>query len=688
MTTDLLSATTPVSTEVAQFLAHLAVGMHKLRAYPAGHPMRHAAVHAGYTALTELQQDQSDFRIGVARNQLTVGDTTTDPAHFIISDLALRLHRRQVGSLTFHAGITEAEFTAALEVLAAEPPRGRGIAAEEMVVSPSPNVEIAPIAFDALALNEGVDGANQVDLLWQELAGLVSGATSDMTGGLGGSGTGGGQGEGIGSGGDGYARAVMERLRAPEVRTAFLSTLERLGRMSQALDGEERAQVEARLGDLLATLPKNAIEMLLDVDIGQRDGLARLMPAVDWLPTVALVELIESAAAANNQGISAVLMRLLRKLANQGKSAGHQPASGDRDLRVMVKSLLENWTLADPNSKSHAHILDTLARHETVSTADGAPTGEGIRVLQIALETEAVGDLVLEAVEMVVASRQIEALTALLEETPLPNRAAAEIWKMVLTPAQARRIFGDPDLDPEVAHRLLARVDDSLVDLLLDRVLLFRHEAVRRDVIERIFALGPTASLALLKRIEGVAGEQRQQLLQVLQTVAQLPPGFDARAYATAPEPLVRIEALRLMMRNPDDRDDAVHAALADDDERVVDLGLEAGLADMPRQSLSRLMLLLNSPKRSVALKARAIPVLAQFDTPSIREWLITNLVIRRGWFRRRKLAPKTPLLVARLRLVAVRWPDHPQVAVALELARRSGDPELTAAARAEGSNP
>jgi hypothetical protein len=354
----------------------------------------------------------------------------------------------------------------------------------------------------------------------------------------------------------------------------------------------------------------------------------------------------------------------------------------------MVKSLLEDWTLVDPNSKTHAHILETLAQHEAVSTSDGAPTSEGIRVLQIALETEAVGDLVLEAVEMVVTSRQIETLTGFLEETPLPNRAASEIWKMLLSPSLARRIFGDPDLELEVARRLLARADESLVEILLDRLLLFQRAEVGREVIERVFALGPVSSLALLKRIEVAPGEQRQQLLRLLQTVAVLPPGFDARAYATAPEPMVRLEALRLMMRNPEDRDEAIHTALADDDERVVDLGLETGMTEMPRQSLSRLMLLLNSPKRSVALKARAIPVLAQFDAPSIREWLIGNLVLRRGWFRRRKLAPKTPILCAKLRLLAVRWSDHPEVIRALDLARRSGDAELMAAARAEGPNP
>ena len=681
--TDLLATPTPVTPEVSHFLAQMAVALHKLRAYPAGHPMRHAAVHISYAALGDLLHDTPSFRIGVARNQLLVGDTVTDSAHFIISDVASRLHRRQVGTITFQAGLSEADFTAVLEVLAIEPPRQRAAAAELPLVSPCSSVEITPIAFDALTMQDDGDGT-KADRMWQELAQLVAGATG-FSGGLGGSGGGGGQGEGQGNSGDGYARAVVERLRAPEARAAFVSTLERLGRMAQTLEGDERVAVEARLGDLIATLPKEAISMLLDVDLGQRDGMTNLLPAVDWLPTVALVELIETAAKAQHQGLSGVLVRLLRKLAGLGHGAAVRRSNADRDLRTMVKSLLEDWTLADPNSKSHAHILEALTRHDNVSTADGAPVGEGIRLVQIALETEAVGVLVAEAVEMVVMSKRLDELTHLLEQSPPPNRASAEIWKTLVGPACARRIFGDPDLSETAARRLLPHVDVAGVDVLLDRLLLFRDDTVRNLVTERILALGPTAIAALLQRIQTSSGDQRRQLLMTLQSVAVLPDGFDPRVYATAPEPMVRLEALRLMLRKAADRDEAIHMALADDDERVVALALEAGLVSMPRYSLTRLMLLLNSPRRGPEIKARAIPILAQFELPTIREWLIGNLVITRGWFRRRRLAQKSPIVLAKLAVLAVRWPDHPEAVRAFDLARRSGDPELIAAVRRPG---
>jgi hypothetical protein len=645
--------------------------------------MRKAAVEAAYRSLGGLLEGEPVLRVGVARTQLVVGDSVTDPAHFIIGDLAARLHRRQVGAITFHGGLSRDEFTAALEVLAAEPRRGRQGSSEEQVVSPNAAVEITPIAFDALVLRTD-EGGSELDRLWQELAQVVG---TGFGGGHGGLGFGRLAGEGLagggGSGPDGYDLALAQRLRAPEARAALASVLERLGRVTQSLTGSEREAAEARLADLVATLPRDAIAMLLDVDLSQPESLPNLLPAVEWLPTLALVELVETAARSQKQGFSVVLLRLLRKLAGQGRSRTARRSGSDRDLRVMVKALVEDWTLTDPNTKKHAWILDTLARHDMATADEGAPTPEGLRVIQIALETEAAGDLVSEAVEMVVAGDGVDELARLLAEVALPNAAAAAISRQLAAPSQLRRILTDR-VAPATVRHLLPFLEEESLPLVLDRLLRLPAE-VQGEVAERLLALGPAGGRALLERLDGASGDDRRHLLRLLSGLAHLPAGFTPRAYATAAEPLVRIEALRLMMRQPGDRDEAIHLALADDDDRVAEVAIVAGLEEMPRQSLTRLMLLLNSPRRSVALRARGIAILAQFDAPSIREWLVGNLVVRRGWFRRKRLAPKTPLVLARLKVLAARWPDHAAAARALDLARRSGDPELIAAARRGG---
>jgi hypothetical protein len=681
-----------VSGQVASFLAHLAVGIHKLRAYPVGHPMRQVAVEAAFRALGGFLAVEPTFRIGVGQGQFVVADAVTDPDHFVIRDLAARLHRRQVGAVVFHAGLTVADFSAALEALAIEPARSVSATVDPFPISPTSTVEFTAIAFDALGLRDG-DVGIQVDRLWQELAQLVAGDAGDGSGagaGGGGSGFAGdgtGSGDGVAGGADHgpYGRLLADRFAQPEVRAALSSALERFGRLAQSLDGEARVDAEARLADLLATIPKSALTKVLEVSLDDPAGRARLVPTSDWLPTLALVELVETAASEQGQKFSAVFLRLLRKLSGHGAGAAARRPVGERDLRLLVKALVQDWTLADPNSRAHAHILDTLARQDLVSPAEGAPTAEGIRVLQIALETEAVGEALVEALDQVLLAGTVGDLVRVLMDMPEPNRAADELWRQLVAPVHLRRILNDDRVDTEVVRQLLTRVGLDGVDLLLGRLLSIPNHDVQREVAEHVLSLGARASLALLERLDRSTSEERRHLLHILSLVRELPPAFSARAYLDAPEPLVRLEAIRLMVRRAEDRDDALYHALADEDERVARFGLHAGLDQMPRHCLSRLMQLLNSPRRGPELKAQAIPVLAQFDTPAIREWLVGGMVVRRGWFRRRRLAPKSPIVLAKLAVLAGRWAGHPDVARVLDLARRSGDGELAAAATPGG---
>ena len=119
---------------------------------------------------------------------------------------------------------------------------------------------------------------------------------------------------------------------------------------------------------------------------------------------------------------------------------------------------------------------------------------------------------------------------------------------------------------------------------------------------------------------------------------------------------------------------------LADGDERVVRLAIDRGLERFPRQALARLMSLLNGTRRSEMLRAQAVAILAQFDESTIREWLLAGLVVHGGWFRRSRLAPAGPIVLAKLAVLATRWSGVPEVERVLAVARRTGDPAVMAA--------
>ncbi len=662
MTGVLLPTVAPVSPEVVGFLTNLAVALHKQRAYPASHPMRHAALATAYGSLTAILESCPALKVGVTRNQLMVDDGVTDPAHFVIRDFAARLHRIQVGALVFRSGLTLAEFTTVTEFLVAEgsrsdrPSSATGFEAE--------HAEVVPIAFDALTLRDGDEAGVQVDHLWQDLAQLVSGHN-----------------EGVPVGefaSPAFVAMMLQRLGSPETRGAVAAAVERMGRLNLTLEGEARTQADLRLRDLLATLPPEALSLLLDIDIG-RDGLTAIRPAVDWLPAAALIELVESAARANRKAMSTVLLRLLQKMSRHGRGGSGSRAVADRDVRQIVKGLLEDWTLSDPNSKSHARLLETLARYEQATTSEGAPSEEWLRVIQITIETNGVGDHVLEAVEQCVGEGETAALVELLESVG-DDPAAAVIWKPLLAPQQLRRMLHDPALDPTTISLVLARAGEPEVPVLTDRVLALESGPVRRLVVARLVAMGPAIFNGVIAQLDRGGTAERCRLLGILAELPALPAGFDVRGYLGADDPVVRVEAYRLVLRAPAQRDDALHAALADDDERVVEVAIAAGAERLPRQSLTRLLILLSNRKRTEDLRARAIGILSQFDTPTVRDWLLANMTTRPSWYRRQRLVSKSPIVIAKLRVLATRWAGTPGADAVLRLALRSGDADLIAA--------
>ena len=64
---------------------------------------------------------------------------------------------------------------------------------------------------------------------------------------------------------------------------------------------------------------------------------------------------------------------------------------------------------------------------------------------------------------------------------------------------------------------------------------------------------------------------------------------------------------------------------------------------------------------------------------------LLTLVRSRGGFFRRLRLLPATPLMLAALELLARRWANHRPVVAVLQLAAKSSDPRVRAIAAGAG---
>ncbi len=86
------------------------------------------------------------------------------------------------------------------------------------------------------------------------------------------------------------------------------------------------------------------------------------------------------------------------------------------------------------------------------------------------------------------------------------------------------------------------------------------------------------------------------------------------------------------------------------------------------------------NPRRSPEMRVPTLRILARSCTPAALKVLLAHARHRRGWFGRR-LAPKSPELLAALAGLASYWKADPQVSEVLAHAIRHSDPEIRAAA-------
>ena len=673
--TGALAATgrSPAPDALIRFLTRFSIALHKHATYPPGHPTLVSADSAVAQALDGLFQDRTSLQLGVARRELIIDGQPIESSNAIVSELAERLHRREIGGLELRRGITPDELADLLQEMSADPQVFRQRLHGEGEPLPAwPHVQVAPHAFRRLALASEQDVQGDDDSGAERLWASLAAAALDRA---------------VGDGGGSVeptaiAARINTLVKDETSGRKVAEMLVRLGRHARGAGHAERVAVEGKVRSLVSGLSKEALSWLFQ---GQSpdERRALLGDAVDALPVDTVVELLEAAASSGSQNISHYMLRLLKKLANQASTEGETGFQGDVALRDAAHEMIDNWTLEDPNPAQHTRLLEEVSRFEHSKLEGQAPlTGEGLRLMQIALETDASGDHVLEAAELMLESRQLGELLDLLGgAVDAPNTVGA-VRRHLMSPEILRRVLLEEPIDVEGSQRLLGEVGPDGAGGLLDALTISEAQATRRLIVERLAAMGAAIGPLLAERMPRAPWYVQRNLLALLARLKELPPGFTARPWAEHPEVTVRFQALSVMARQANEREEAVHLALGDTDPRVIRFGLDAAAgAGLPRSALTRLMLLLNNPARPVELRARGIRLLGQVHNQATRDWLIDRVLTKRTLFRGPRLMPRSPEMIASLAVLARKWREYPPAAWALKTAAESGDPDLAMAA-------
>ena len=688
-----------LSRELSDFLVELSIAMHKTAIYPAGHPLLETAVGGVERKLSGLLRERPTLSIGVARRQLVIEGVATDPNHPLLRELAQRFHRHHLGALRFNSGVTAAEIADVLQTVAASAdgaqrgtPVGLGPAES---LARWPHVRLFPLSYEQLQLLDGDEdekadggGGSRGAQLWIGLARAAlmaesgGGGTASAGEGGGGSGQSASVAADLANDPEAVARAIDEHQSDEAYDQVIVGYLLQIAQELNAKEDGDAPALQARVSQMVASLDPRTLRRLLEMggNVAQRKRF--VSDAARGMKPNAVIDLVRAAAESSNQTISHSLLRMFNKLAVHAEhNGGAMRVEAESALRDNVQRLIGNWGLADPNPDRYTQALDEMSR--ATPRDDGSDDGgslEAERILQMSLETDAVGELVWQAVDGLASEGRLAELLDLVDSAPQTASAAA-IRSRAATQDNLRRTLEDTNLDTMLATRLAKPLGLAAAEPLLDALdaLPESDERLARALSDLLVGLGADSGEAIAARMPLASWMTQRRLIGILARLPVLPEGFVPSDYTMHPDDRVRIEALRLMLLRESHRDRALRIAISDSDERMLRLGLAAALEGCPASVVPVILRRLSDKELASEPRALAIRVLAGSKARTALDYLL-ELTVRRRKLWGRRLAPKSPEVLAALGGLAQHWSHDSKAKSVISLAARSGDAEVRAA--------
>jgi hypothetical protein len=687
-----------LSRDLADFLIELSIALHKNAIYPGGHPLLDTAVGGVERRLAVLLHDRPTLSLGVARHQLIIEGVATDGNHPLLRELAQRLHRHHLGAVQFQQGVTRAEIADFLRTVSEDAVRSeRPLGLHPAELQRWQHVRLFPLTYEQLQLLEegsssGAEpaddktpgstgwgasnaGATRSAQLWIGLAraALTTEHKAEMPP----------------EANDPVvvAKAIDEHGRDQAYDQVVVGYLLQIAEELKGKRGREAQALQKRISRLVGELRPETLRRLLEMggDMTQRRRF--VLDAAQGMAVDAVVDIVQAAAETSEQTVSHSMLRLLSKFAVHAESGtGKARPEFDSALRDQVGSLMKEWNLADPNPGEYGRALEQMSRAAPLfDTQDLAFPLEAERMAQMALEVGSVGDALWRAIDDMVGRGKFLAIFELLDRAP-PSHVIGQVIARVATADRVRELTEQDTLPLAVLERLCRALGLAAVEPLLDAYDAGRHQ---RPIADLLPTLGEDAAAMIIARLDGARAQSLRALLQLLHRFERLPQGWSARGLLLRhADAEVRREALKLELRDPALRDDAIHLALVDLDERVVRAAMAAAMTGCPAAAVPTLMRKADDAELPDEVRVGAVRVLAVVTDAGARDWLVSRVTTRAGLMRRVRLAPRTPVRMAALLALATSWGHDPAVAEVLELARRSADAEIRAAAATRGRRP
>jgi hypothetical protein len=653
--------------DVAEFLLELSIGVHRYAMYPHDHPSLRPVAASVLRRLEGLLAARASVRIGVLRDCFVMGDGESDRRHPVLRTLAARLHDHEIASVSFHAGVDAREIRELLGRIAPDVDRGAWpLGQRERADAISwPHISIEPLAYDELTLTpyESVDGEARAEELWASLVRSTVGEAHLADGDL----------------PTRLARALAaQKDDALQVRLVggYLAPLvDTLAKV----DHDRLGGIRAGLSEFLRSLdPPTRFALLAHGGDAnwRRDLMGSASHALD---RDALLEMLDSAAEASGQTISTSMTRLLTKLATHGGDIADERAEGA--IRQNVRTLLDDWTLADPNPAAYSRMLDRMAR-AAPDTGGGEDSTDAAdiaqRLLAMSLEVDQWTPKSERALIALLDHGRLRSVFEALDQLP-GNRAADGLQDALHRPAIVRRAVNSEQLEGEALDRLARAAGPGAIPPLVDGLVAARTREARRVIFNTLVTFGSALIPEVTARLPSPYWYVTRNLLNLLSSV----PGnsnLDSLSFLEHVDPRVRRAALALALQSPDSAESALVRALSDGDERLAQHALVHFRATptpgVMRAVLTRVVL----AGRSSELRILGIRAMEGYRSPLVRECLL-EVVVRAFHADPDTADDVASVAAAALDCLRRGWPGAPDIQGLLRTAATSRSPILRAAA-------
>src|SRR5450756_1749274 len=172
---------------------------------------------------------------------------------------------------------------------------------------------------------------------------------------------------------------------------------------------------------------------------------------------------------------------MLSKLAHHPSSGGSR-ARTDPTIRDVMRRLVDDWTLDDPNPEAYRRALESMSSSRSATqkpSSDALPTEiEPERQVQIAIEVGAMGPQVRAAMVDLCKAGRAEVLMDLVERAP-SEQAGAPVWEFLKRERVLEALLQLPRVDMPLVARFARRTGIEIAPTLLSAAAVFDDAKMR-----------------------------------------------------------------------------------------------------------------------------------------------------------------------------------------------------------------